>query len=197
MANVTEETLNAAGGHQRLQFASEKDGQPFLPYTDGHFPTPSGKIEFYSEALAAKGVDPLPVFHPPVESRNAPQRSYPLEFLPRKADNYMNSTFANLPTHQRMEAARRNLLEMHADDAAPRGIKDGDTVEIFNDRGHLQMTVHVNGNVHPGVVAGQLNWNKLSPGGNNVNLLTSQRLTDFGGGPTFYSTLVEVRKVTA
>jgi anaerobic selenocysteine-containing dehydrogenase len=56
------------------------------------------------------------------------------------------------------------------------------------------MTVHVNGSLPPGVVAGRLNWNKLSPGGNNVNLLTSQRLTDIGGGATFYSTLVEVRK---
>jgi anaerobic selenocysteine-containing dehydrogenase len=197
MAGVTEETLNAAGGHQRLQFVSEKDGKPFLPFTDGVFPTPSGKIEFSSEALAARGLDPLPVFHPPTESRHTRhtgQTAYPLEFLPRKADNYMNSTFANLPGHQRMEAARTNQLEMHAEDAAVRGIKDGDTIEIFNSRGSLRMTVHVNGSVHPGVVAGQLNWNKLSPGGNNVNLLTSQRLTDIGGGATFYSTLVEVRK---
>lgn len=200
MAGVTEETLNAAGGHQRLQFAAEKDGKPFLPFTDGIFPTPSGKIEFHSESLAAQGLDPLPVFHPPAESRHttlAGQSAYPLEFLPRKADNYMNSTFANLPGHQRMEVARTNHLEMHADDAAVRGIEDGDTIEIFNGRGSLQMTVQVNSSVHPGVVAGQLNWNKLSPGGNNVNLLTSQRLTDIGGGATFYSTLVEVRKVTS
>lgn len=195
MAGITEETLNAAGGHQRLQFASEKDGKPFLPFTEGPFLTPSGKIEFLSASLAAKGLDPLPVFHPPVESRHTRQTEYPLEFLPRKADNYMNSTFANLPGHQRMESARTNHLEMHADDAAARGIRDGDTVEIFNQRGCLRLTAHVNGSVRPGVVAGQLNWNKLSPGGNNVNLLTSQRLTDFGGGPTFYSTLVEVRKI--
>jgi hypothetical protein len=45
------------------------------------------------------------------------------------------------------------------------------------------------------VVASRLSWNKLSDGGHNVNLLTSQRLTDFGGGPTFYSTLVEVRRL--
>jgi anaerobic selenocysteine-containing dehydrogenase len=194
MAGVTEDTLNAAGGHQRLQFASEKDGRPFLPFATGPFLTPSGKIEFSSESLSAKGLDPLPAFVPPTESRHTGNSAYPLEFLPRKADNYMNSTFANLPGHQRMESAYTNRLEMHADDAAARGIKEGDTIEIFNDRGSLQMTVHVNGSLPSGVVAGRLNWNKLSPGGNNVNLLTSQRLTDIGGGPTFYSTLVEVRK---
>jgi molybdopterin guanine dinucleotide-containing S/N-oxide reductase-like protein len=194
MAGMTEETLNAAGGHQRLQFAAEKNGQPFLPFASGPFPTPSGKIEFFSEALAAQGLDPVPAFVAPTESRHTKQSAYPLEFLPRKADHYMNSTFANLPGHQRMEAAHTNYLEMHSSDAAARGICDGDKVEIFNDRGSLQMKAHVNGHLPQGVVASRLNWNKLSPGGNNVNLLTSQRLTDFGGGPTFYSTLVEVRK---
>src|SRR5579883_2399911 len=190
MAGVSEETLNAAGGHQHLQFAEQ-----FLPFASGPFNTPSGKIEFYAEALAAKGVDPLPGFVPPAESRHGRSSKYPLEFLPRKADNYMNSTFANLPGHQRMESGHMDQLEMHADDAALRGIVDSDTVEIFNDRGTLRMKVHVNGSVPRGVVAGRLNWNKLSAGGHNVNLLTSQRLTDFGGGPTFYSTLVEVRKI--
>ncbi len=197
MAGMTEATLNAAGGHQRLQFASEKDGQPFLPFATGPFPTPSGRIEFFSEALAAKGLDPLPAFVPPEESRHTRQSAYSLEFLPRKADHYMNSTFANLPGHQVMEAAHTNYLEMHTSDAAARGICEGDKVEIFNDRGTLQMNAHVHGHLPPGVVASRLNWNKLSPGGNNVNLLTSQALTDIGGGATFYSTLVEVRKVTA
>lgn len=195
MAGITEETLNAAGGHQRLQFAEEKNTQPFLPFAASPFQTPSGKIEFFSESLAAQGIDPLPSFDPPEESRHAKQSAYPLEFLPRKADNYMNSTFANLPGHQRMEAAHANLLEMHAEDASARGIHEGDPVEIFNDRGSLHFTAHVNGGVPKGVVASRLTWNKLSPGGHNSNLLTSQRLTDFGGGPTFYSTLVEVRKI--
>ncbi|HEX3435258.1 MAG TPA: molybdopterin-dependent oxidoreductase [Pseudacidobacterium sp.] len=192
MAGITESTLNAAGGHQHLQFSGG-----FLPFAKGPFPTPSGKIEFYSEMLAKQGIDPLPTFHPPAESRHNAPSEYPLEFLPRKADNYMNSTFANLPGHQRMEAAFTNYLEMRTEDAVTRGILDGDTVEIFNDRGRLRMTAHINGSVPRGTVASRLNWNKLSPDGHNVNLLTSQRLTDIGGGPTFYSTLVEVRKVVS
>lgn len=195
LTGITEETLNAAAGRQRLQFQSESEGKPFLPFTDGHFPTPSGKIEFYAETLIARGTDPLPTFHPATESRHSNPSAYPLEFLPRKADNYMNSTFANLPGHQRMEAAHTNHLELHLEDAAARGISNGDMVEVFNARGSLRMPAHVNGSVPRGVVAARLNWSKLSPGGNNVNLLTSQRLTDLGGGPTFYSTLVEVRKI--
>jgi len=201
---VTEQTLNDAGGHIRLKFESEAEGESFLPFANGGFTTPSGKVEFYSETLAAHGLDPLPGFVPPEESRHAPRkngttdRPYPLEFLPRKADNYMNSTFANLPTHRKMEAAHDAILEMHREDAASRGILNGDEVDVFNNRGTIRLTARVsaNGNatVPPGVVASRLSWNKLSPGGFNVNLLTSQRLTDIGGGATFYSTLVEVRK---
>jgi len=52
----------------------------------------------------------------------------------------------------------------------------------------------MNSGLPAGVVAGQLDWAKLSRGGGNVNSLTSERLTDIGAGATFYSTLVEVEK---
>jgi anaerobic selenocysteine-containing dehydrogenase len=196
LKGIDEAALQAAGGHIRLKFADEAAGGPFLPFAEGGFGTPSGKAEFYSQALADKGLDPLPGFAPPVESRLGADQTYPLEFLPRKADNYMNSTFANLPGHQKMEAAYRGLLEMHRTDAAARSIEDGDTVEVFNARGSLQLVARVTHGVPAGVVASRLSWNKLSAGGHNVNLLTSQRLTDLGGGATFYSTLVEVRKLS-
>ncbi len=202
LRGMSAESLLAAGGHQRLLFASEQrpEPRPFQPFTDGVFPTPSGKIEFYSDSFAARGLDPLPGFVPPRESRNAIQAKpgvYPLEYLPRKADNFMNSTFANQPGHQRMEAATSHRLEMHAGDAAARGIASGDEVVIENDRGRLSMIALVSERVRPGVVASRMQWNKCSPEGGGVNQLTSQRLTDFGGGPTFYSTLVEVRKIAS
>jgi anaerobic selenocysteine-containing dehydrogenase len=208
-AGITPESLDQAGGHIRLKFEEESAGGRFMPFAEGGFGTPSGKAEFYSETLAGQGIDPLPGFVAPVESRhgaanrggglhgnkeNGMATGYPLEFLPRKADNYMNSTFANLPAHQKMERGRMATLEMHAVDAAARGIADGDRVEVFNARGAIELTARIQGTVTPGVVAARLSWNKLSSGGHNVNLLTSQRLTDIGGGPTFYSTLVEVRK---
>jgi len=198
LAGVTAETLHAAGGAQRLRFEEGESKEPFLPFAEGPFETPSGRIEFYSATLAAQGIDPLPAFVPAAESRHTAARErYPLEFLPRKADNYMNSTFPNLPGHWQMESAYNGVLEMHADDATTRGIADGDTVDVFNDRGSLALRAHVNGGVRPGVVAARLNWNKLSAGGHNVNLLTSQRLNDLAGGPVFYSVLVDVRKSAA
>ena len=197
LEGISPQSLDEAGGHIRLKFEAEAKGEKFLPFAEGGFATPSGKVEFYSEEFAAKGLDPLPGFVAPKESRNGAMHNgtggkYPLEFLPRKADNYMNSTFANMPTHQKMENGHMGTLEMHAVDAAARGIADGDSVEIFNARGRIRMTARVMATVQPGVVSSRLSWNKLSLGGHNVNLLTSQRLTDFGGGPTFYSTLVEV-----
>jgi anaerobic selenocysteine-containing dehydrogenase len=167
-----------------------------LPFASGGFATPSGKVEFYSSALAAQGLDPLPTFHPADESRRgADAHTFPLEFLPRKADNYMNSTFANLPGHQKMESP--GIVSMHSSDAGPRQIGEADWVEVYNARGKLRLRAHIDGSVPAGVVAASLNWNKLSAGGNNVNALTSERLTDLGRGPTFYSTLVEVRKLTS
>jgi anaerobic selenocysteine-containing dehydrogenase len=169
---------------------------PFLPFAEGGFPTPSGKAEFYSESLAAQGLDPVVAFVPPAESRHSPPaRTYPLELLARKADNFLNSTFTNLPAMQQMED--RHLLEMTAADAEPRGIRDGDRVRVFNSRGEIELTARVDGAVPPGVVAARLDWAKLSPQGRNINVLTSDRLTDMGASATFYSALVEVERAQA
>jgi len=169
---------------------------PFLPFAEGGFPTPSGKAEFYSESLAAQGLDPVLAFVPPTESRHTPQaRSYPLELLARKADNFLNTTFTNLPDMQAMED--RHVLEMTSADAQARGIRDGDRVRVFNARGEIELTARVNGSVPPGVVAAQLDWAKLSPQNRNINVLTSDRLNDMGAGASFYSTLVEIERVSA
>ena len=194
MEHITFEELQQQG-HIPLGFHLNPETQSFMPYTSGAVPTPSGKIEFYSEALAAAGLDPLPGFVPPVESRwGKDAERFPLEFLSRKADNYMNSTFANLDGHRKMETRTSNRLEMHPTDAEARGIADGDPVRIFNDRGSLRLTALVNGSVPAGVVAASMDWAKLHPDGANVNVLTSERLTDIGAAATFYSVLVEVAK---
>jgi anaerobic selenocysteine-containing dehydrogenase len=169
----------------------DANGQTLPFSTTEWFRTPSGKGELL----------PVPEFQAPVESRAANSAEYPLEFLPRKADNYMNSTFANQPTHQRMESATAGILEMHAEDAAARGVTAGDEVEVFNARGSITLVARPSARVGKGVVAARMDWAKLgsdlSGRGANVNALTSERLTDIGGGATFYSTLVEVRKAVA
>jgi anaerobic selenocysteine-containing dehydrogenase len=186
-AGITRERLERER-HVGLQLPVDAAGET-LPFSTAEwFKTPSGRGE----------LTPVPVFAAPTESRaHAAEGDYPLEFLPRKADNFMNSTFANIPPHQRMEARTEGVLEMHKVDAAARSIVSGDEVEVFNGRGHMALKAVVNAQVAPGVVAARLDWNKLSAGGGNVNALTSETLTDIGGGPTFYSTLVEVRKIGA
>ena len=169
--------------------------QPFLPFASGTVPTPSGRIEFYSDKLVTSNIDPLPGFVPPIESRwGKAAAQYPLELLARKNDNYMNSTFANLPGHRKMEARHDQRLEMHPADAEARGIREGEAVHIFNDRGAMELTAMTNEHLPAGVVAARMDWAKLHPGATNINALTSERLTDIGGGATFYSTLVEVTR---
>ncbi|MGH9498079.1 MAG: molybdopterin-containing oxidoreductase family protein [Terriglobales bacterium] len=192
-----------AEGHIRLNFPAAEPGSsgppkaalppyaPFLPFAQGNFGTSSGKAELYSEALKAQGLDPVVQFNPPQESRHGGQaRTFPLELLARKADNFLNTTFSNLPSIQQMEES--GWLEMSAGDARRRGIAEGDLVRVFNRRGDIRLRAKVDGAVQTGVVCARLNWAKLSAGGQNVNVLTSQKLTDLGNSATFYSVLVEV-----
>lgn len=185
-------------GHVRLNFGPRTSDvgpqtsvKPFLPFAEGNFPTPSGKAELYSESLKEQGLDPVVEFTPPTESRHNDQaKTFPLELLARKADNFLNSTFANLPVTQEMEEI--GLLEMNQADAKLRGIKDGDTVRAFNRRGEILLKARVDGAVQPGVVAARLFWAKLTVQKRNINVLTSEKLTDLGNSATFYSVLVEV-----
>jgi anaerobic selenocysteine-containing dehydrogenase len=170
---------------------SEENAEAFLPFAHGGFRTPSGKAELYSEALKAQGLDPVADFTPPAESRHGErQKTLPLELLARKADNFLNTTFSNLPSVQEMEEP--GLLEICAQDANARGIRSGDRVRVFNQRGEILLRAHVDGKVQAGVVSAHLNWAKMTPGFQSINALTSEKLTDMGNSATFYSVLVEV-----
>ncbi|MEY2411707.1 MAG: hypothetical protein QOD84_313 [Acidobacteriaceae bacterium] len=205
MKGITRQRLEQ-NGHVRLNFSaasSENDGitgksliaeedyRPFLPFKEGNFPTSSGKAELYSESLKAQGLDPVVQFIPPSESRHgADAKSFPLELLARKADNFLNSTFSNLPSVQQMEEL--GLLEINESDAKARGIMDGDKVRVYNARGEIVLQARVDGKVQPGVVSAHLFWAKFTPGSRNINVLTSEKLTDMGNSATFYSVLVNV-----
>ena len=190
MKGMTRERLESEG-HIRLNLG---DG-PFLPFAKGNFATASGKAELYSENLKAQGLDPVVTFVAPEESRHSEKaRQFPLELLPRKADNFLNSSFTNIPAMQKLE--QPELLEIHTVDAEKRGIREGDWVRVFNQRGQVRLRAHVNGAVQPGVVAARLNAARFSPDGKSINSLTSETLTDIGAGATFYSCLVEVEALT-
>jgi anaerobic selenocysteine-containing dehydrogenase len=172
---------------------SANGADPFLPFAQGNFPTPSGKAEFYSETLKRQGLDPVVAFTPPNESRHGSgsKAGFPLELLARKPDNHLNSSFANLPSVRVMEPWIGDL-EMHPTDAEARGVRDGDRIRAFNLRGEIVLKARVDGSVRPGVVAARLDWARFSLGGGNINALTSEKLTDLGNAATFYSVCVEV-----
>jgi len=164
--------------------------EPFLPFARGGFRTPFGKAELYSESLKSQGLDPVVEFRPPMESRHAKRNELPLELLARKADNFLNTTFSNVPSVQEMEET--GLLEISSVDAQARGIADGDRVRVFNHRGDVELIARVDGKVQAGVVSARLHWAKMAPGFQSINSLTSEKLTDMGNSATFYSVLVEV-----
>ncbi len=165
---------------------------PDAPFAQGGFPTPSGRCECFSAALAAQGLDGLPDHLPNFEAPGSDPR-HPLAMISPPARNFLNSSFVNVTSLRDIE--REPVLEMHAGDAAPRGIADGDLVRVFNDRGEYHCTARVGDRARPGVVNGLgIWWRKFGVRGTNVNQLTSQRLTDLGRAPTFYDCLVEVHK---
>jgi anaerobic selenocysteine-containing dehydrogenase len=160
--------------------------EPFLPFADGGFGTPDGKCHFHAETLD---------YTPPVESRHGDgelRARFPLELISPKNDDSMNSTFG----HRDAADLQTATLHIAAPDAARRGIGNRDQVRVWNDRGSCILTARVDESVRPGVVcAPSTRWGKRAAGHRNVNALTSERPTDAGGGPTFYSCLVEVEKI--
>ncbi len=168
---------------------------PEAPFADGHFPTPSGKCEFFSQRLADQGLDGLPDHLPNAELAGTSER-YPLAMISPPARNFLNSSFVNVKSLRDIEG--EPLLEIHPLDAKARHIRSGEVVRVFNDRGEYRCTARVSERARPGVVNGLgIWWRKLGLNGTNVNELTSQRLTDLGRAPTFYDCLVEVAPAEA
>ncbi len=163
---------------------------PDAPFANGGFPTASGRCEFFSERLARQGLDGLPDHVPNYEAAGSSTR-YPLAMISPPARNFLNSSFVNVQSLRDIEG--EPLLEMHAGDAAARGLADAQVVRVFNDRGEYLCRLRISPRARPGVVNGLgIWWRKLGLAGTNVNQLTSQRLTDLGRAPVFYDCLVEV-----
>ena len=159
----------------------------------GRLPDPVGQVRAVSEKLGAEGHRPAADYIPPREGPRATPSwpAFPLAFISPPAHHFLNSTFSAQPVFVRREGEPR--LVIHPDDAAARRIHDGQMVRAFNDRGAFLAKARVSDAARLGVVVGlSVWWAKLCPGGRNANAVTSQALTDLGGGATFYDALVEV-----
>ncbi len=182
----------SANAFRARPFLPTRPEPELLPRAQGGFLTPSGKFEFFCEKMEQDGLDPLPAFVPPHETLGG--GPFPLNFLPRKHKDSLNSSYGHLPVMRRQEATDRTL-EIHPHDAAVRGVDTGDAVRVFNDRGAFVLPVVISERVQAGTVATFWGWwDKLAGGKGTVNNVTSTRLTDIGGGGTFYDCRVEVER---
>ncbi len=192
LAGIKLERLQAEGS---IPLAISVDQQ--VPFADGVFRTPSGKVEFYSAQAAAKGYDPVPGWEPEVEARTrenstpSPESDARLPLLCPAAHHFVSSTFGNQDCLRTKE--RAPTLRIHPSDAIPRGIRSGQLVRVSNERGWCRLVAEVTEEVRPGVLATTtVWWPKFSPDQRNVNWTTSDRLADLNGGSTFYTNMVSV-----
>jgi anaerobic selenocysteine-containing dehydrogenase len=163
------------------------------PFADGGFPTPSGKCRIDVPGL---GLPDHVANYESALSAPALARRYPLAMISPPARNFLNSTFVNVKSLRAIEG--EPVLEIHPDDAALRGIAEGQQVRVFNDRGATLSRAVLTPRARPGVVNGLgVWWRKFGADGTNVNQLTHQRLTDLGRAPSFYDCLVEVEPAPA
>jgi len=162
-------------------------------FADGGFHTSSGKVEFYSTAALALGLDALPAYIAPLEdTRSELAQRFPLAMISPPARNFLNSSFVNVASLRTVEG--EPWLDIHPDDAAARRVADGSYVRVFNERGSLRLRARVSDRARRGVVVAlSVWWKKLALDGKNANELTrSDQLTDMGRAPLFYDCLVEV-----
>jgi anaerobic selenocysteine-containing dehydrogenase len=199
-----EELLQQALG-AKVDLAELRDvGWIKVPYPEdgrawgsGVFPTPSGRIELVSERLVAMGQPALPTYVPAREGPGgdpALLARYPLQLLtPKHHARFLNSGYSHLPKHGPAEGGP--FVELDSEDAAARGLADGDTARVWNDRASLTLPVKITERVRPGVVAIPWGWWSMHhPDGKTANALTNDTLTEWGGGVAYADTLVEIAR---
>ncbi|CAM3545316.1 molybdopterin oxidoreductase family protein [Aeromicrobium ponti] len=158
------------------------------PLFPGKLPTPSGKIELYSQRMMDAGYPPLPTYIPLEE-----EGVFPFLFVPAPNHNFLNSTFSNNERHVKLEKEPR--LHINKKDADAAGIIDGEMVRVWNERGECELKAAVGKLVLPGVLVTQGLWADASGTNQLVNSLTPDRLSDMGGGAVFFSGRVNVEKI--
>jgi len=186
-AGITLERLKREG-HVALNVGSG------IPFADGVFATPSGKVELLSESLATKGYDALPGrFRQSVDDGAlATNGESLLTLVTGAAHHFVSSSFAS--QGDLLAGAGSPFVEIHPDDARARGICDGDEVILGNGRGECRLRAVVTDAVRSGVVTSPKGrWSKLS-GGSNVNWLTTDELADFAGQSCYHSSRVWLRR---
>ena len=174
LAGITAERL------MRERSVKLKLPEPFLPFSDGsNFP--DRKIRF---TPAPKQLD----------FEVQPNTDYPLRLISPPGPYILNTSMGNVPSVIKMAGGEPQII-IHPTDAAPLGIVDGDQVDVTSCNGSIRRKVIVSEDARPGVAValGQW-WPKLTSDRKSLNDITSERLTDLGGGSTFGNPVVRVTK---
>lgn len=162
----------------RLQFA-------------GGFATPSGKVEVACERFAEEGLPLVPEAH-----ADAPADGGRLRILSPASFFQMNSSYANDPRIQ--EKMGPNTVYLHPDDAAARGVADGDRVTLSNEAGSLTLVVAVDAMTQPGVgLVYKGRWPKAEPAGANINVLHKGEKSDIAEATCVHNMLVDLERAEA
>lgn len=194
-------------GFARLKVGTKDDR---VPHKQGNFPTASGKCMFevpgavnfvagpfrqmYEGFQPGEPLDPLPDYTPPRESPASNPllaEKFPLNIVSPKSHGFLNSCYANMD--HKIKGQGEQFVLINRSDAEPRGIVEGDRVQVANMRGAFKGVARISEDVNPGVVVATLGyWRQLNQG--TVNSISSAEFTDMGHAPSFSDNLVEVTR---
>lgn len=161
-----------------------------VAHPDLRFPTPSGKVEFYSGRAEALGLPPLPFYEP------LPASPYPLAFRQGRTLTQFHAFYDHgwpLPTLERLDP--EPWLWISPADAAARGLEDGAAICISNERGEFQARARVTDRVPPGTVWMRDGWeglNRLTSGHPAVPDEAVDLFPAFAAGQAAFDARVEV-----
>ncbi len=167
------------------------------PYPDGQvFATPSGKLEFYSAQLAAQGLPPMPDWLGEAGGGAGGERDgsrrWPLQLLTTPGYFQSHTAFSGNRYLRKREGTP--ICVLHPDDAVERSLRDGDPVDLVNDRGSVGFLLKVSDEILPGVVLVPGQRPSADARHGTVNLLCSDRYSDLGDGATYQDTRLDVRR---
>jgi anaerobic selenocysteine-containing dehydrogenase len=146
----------------------------------------------YEGFQAGEALDNLPDYvasRETFESNPTLAAKYPLNIISPKSHGFLNSCYANMD--HKIKGQGEQFVLLHAVDASVRGIKEGDKVRVFNDRGGFEGDAKITSDVNAGIIVATLGyWRQLNKG--TVNCISSAEFVDMGHAPTFSDNLVQI-----
>jgi anaerobic selenocysteine-containing dehydrogenase len=181
-ASIDRDRLRASGP---VKLAPEPGRQQFA--------TPSGRLEFYSDRLARQGLPPMPDWVEEAAEAEE-ERRWPLRLLTAPGYYQSHTAFSAVASLRRKQGPPECVLHP---DAAARQLRDGESVQLVNQRGLVTLRLRVSDETPPGVVFVPGQRPAGEAGQSTINMLVSDRFSDLGEGATYQDTQLDVRPVPA